>query len=182
MKKCNTIILRNGKVVLLSNKRIIKRRNAKLSFCRIHTRNFNRFSIKNNTGSNKIIVTSDQNSDEINQHCHNIGYTNLENHVQLNEIQVYNYLKPVMVEEKPKPELSNSLNKKKNLKAINQITNRCITRNEALKLQIENRKKLDQVMIDKFPNITFKNVVIQLCDIFKQIKFLKNLGLNLNVP
>lgn len=187
MTKLNTKILRNGKVVFSRKRTKEKKRNSKLSFC--STRDFNSLHVKDKTHSNKMIVTPIQICDiQNNNQNKNIGYTNLENLVELNKTQVYKYLKPMVVENKSelitventKPVPSTNSLKGKNCLKTNYINNRFngpITRSEAVKIRAENKKKLEQVMIDKFPKNTFKNVVIHLWDIVEQVKFLKTLGL-----
>ncbi|VVC29537.1 Hypothetical protein CINCED_3A016715 [Cinara cedri] len=186
MTKSNTKTLRNGKVVLSRKNSTVKKKNGKLSFYRTtSTSNFNSLNVKNKTESNERIVIQNKDCDEQNNHH---SYNKLENHIQLNEVQIYNNHETKILEkksglitvEKPKPVPSNSINKNKKLKTnlVNdQIINPRITRSETIKLQTEERKRSDQVLIDKFPKNIFKNVVIQLYDIVEQIKFVRMLGL-----
>ncbi|CAI6356567.1 unnamed protein product [Macrosiphum euphorbiae] len=79
---------------------------------------------------------------------------------------------------------SNSFNNKSVLKSessdhsvINQTPDVRITRLKTMKLQTEERKQMDQVFFDKFPNTTFKMFAIKLYDINEEVKFLRTLGL-----
>lgn len=123
---------------------------------------------------------------------HKNGYTNLEDYIQLNEVQIYNALEPkletnskLIIKKKTKRTVipSKPLNKKNCIKTENynlvasNNTDARITRGKTIKLQKEERKQLDQMMFDKFPNNTFKMFAIQLDDITEEVKFLKKLGL-----
>lgn len=186
MTKLNTKILRNGKVVFSRKKSEVKKQKSKLSFCRTSARYFNSLHIKDKTNSN---MTPIENYDiQKNYENNNTGYTNLENLVEMNKTRVYKYLELIVVEKKSelmtventKPGPSTNSSNGKNCLKTNQVNNRIngpITRSEAVKLRAENKKNVEQVMIDKFPKKTFRNVVIQLWDIVEQVKFLQTLGL-----
>lgn len=123
---------------------------------------------------------------------HKNGYTNLEDYIQLNEVQIYNEPESkletkseLVITKKAKRTIlpSKPLNKKNCVKTekYNLVTNKNsdirMTRGKTIKLQKEERKQLDQMMFDKFPNNTFKMFAIQLDDITEEVKFLKKLGL-----
>ncbi|XP_060847432.1 LOW QUALITY PROTEIN: uncharacterized protein DDB_G0286175-like [Rhopalosiphum padi] len=131
--------------------------------------------------------------DDQNNNNNNKNYTKLENYIQLNELQIYNKLEPKIdksemltatKETKQTSIKSNSFNDKSIMKAktcdhsvINQSPDVRITRGKTIKLQTEERKQLDQIIFDKFPNNTFKMFAIQLSDINEEVKFLRTLGL-----
>lgn len=52
-----------------------------------------------------------------------------------------------------------------------------MTRGKAAKLKQEERKQLDQILIDKYPNVKIKTCSVQLNNVNEQIKFLKTFGL-----
>jgi len=120
-------------------------------------------------------------------------YTNLEDFIELNELQIYNELQPkilskVQLISKVKSEETviplHSVNKKKHLKTksldrsvSNQNNDVRMTRGKTIRLQTEERKKLDKIIFDKYPNNTFKMFAIRLDDITEEVKFLKTLGL-----
>lgn len=137
---------------------------------------------------NNIKVTlDDQNNNNSNKNC----YKNLENYIQLNELQIYNELEPkkgqLQLDSTEKTIQTalplNSLSKKNSVRTdSNSVTNQNIdvriTRGKTMKLQMEERKQLDQIMFSKFPNNTFnKMFVIKLDDISEEAKFLSTLGL-----
>lgn len=137
---------------------------------------------------NDIKVTlDDQNNNNCNKNC----YKNLEDYIQLNELQIYNELEPKkernteLITTKKAIQTAitpNIMSKKNKTKAnSNSVTNQNIdvriTRGKTIKLQIEERKQLDQIMFSKFPNNTFKMFVIKLDDISEEAKFLSSLGL-----
>lgn len=130
--------------------------------------------------------------DDQNNNRNKNGYTNLEDYIQLNEVQIYNELEPKIEKkaELPNPRTteqiipSNGFNKKINLKTkryksliTNQNNEVRITRGKTIKRKTEERKQLDQLIFDKFPKNTFKLMAVQLNDINKEVKFLKKLGL-----
>lgn len=108
-----------------------------------------------------------------------------------NELKIYNELEPkkeINTELVPTkntiqtaiPPISSS--KKNNINNnTNSVTNQNsdvrITRGKTIQLQIEERKQLDQIIISKFPNYTFKMSEIKLDDISEEAKFLRTLGL-----
>lgn len=121
-------------------------------------------------------------------------YTNLENYVRLNEVHIYNKLEPKIenksnsITRKSKRTIipSKPLKKKDDLKtkltndlSVTYETNSDvrITRRKTVMLQTEERKQLDQVMLDKFPNNKFNMIGVKLNDISKEVKFLRTLGL-----
>lgn len=118
-------------------------------------------------------------------------YTNLEDCIQQNEIQIYNKHEPKKTEtdlitRKPKRTIMQSkpLKKQNNLDITTNSDNydkksdSIITRRKTVMLQTEERKQLDQMMFNKFPNNTFKMLcAIQLDDINEEAKFLRKLGL-----
>lgn len=140
---------------------------------------------------NKVPL-DDQNINNNNKNC----YTNLEDYIQLNEVQIYNELKP-KIETKPDPIKSGKIKRtvipSKSLKkntyfetetktcdhdsSTNQDTFVRMTRRKKIQLQTEERKQLDKIMFDRFPNNTFKMFCIQLDDITEEVKFLRTLGL-----
>lgn len=134
------------------------------------------------------IPTDDQinNNNMNNKNC----YTNLEEYIQQNEVQIYNKHEPKetktdLITRKPKRTIMQSkpLKKQNNLEITNsdnydKKSDSIITRRKTVMLQTEERKQLDQMMFDKFPNNTFKMLcAIQLDDINKEAKFLRKLGL-----
>lgn len=120
-------------------------------------------------------------------------YTNLEDYIQLNEVQICNKLetkteiKPELLTMKKveqKAVTSKSSNKKNNEKSKKvgcsvdyHNSGVRMTRGKIIKLQTEERKQLDQIIFNKFPKIKFKMFAIQLDDIYKEVKFLRTLGL-----
>lgn len=135
------------------------------------------------------VPLNDQIYKNLNKNC----YTKLEDYIQLNEIFIYNDIKPnieikqeLTTTEKTKQSIIplNSLKTKKKLKIKTlshsvsaQNTNVRITRGKSIKLRAEERKQLDKVICDKFPNNKFNMFAIQLNDINKEVQFLKTLGL-----
>ncbi|XP_060859471.1 uncharacterized protein LOC132936735 [Metopolophium dirhodum] len=131
--------------------------------------------------------------DDHNNINNNKNYTKLEDYIQLNELQIYNKLEPKIEkcnmltatkETKQTCMTSNSFNNKSVPKSetcdhsvINQTPDVRITRGKTIKLQTEERKQLDQIIFDKFPNNTFKMFAIKLYDINEEVKFLRTLGL-----
>lgn len=131
---------------------------------------------------------NDHNNNNLNK-----NYTKLEDYIQLNELQIYNKLEPkvekchMLTDTKETEQMcmaSNSFNNKSVLKAktcdhteVNQTQDVRITRGKTMKLQTEERKQLDQIMFDKFPDNTFKMFAIKLYDINEEVKFLRTLGL-----
>lgn len=130
------------------------------------------------------------NNNNSNKYC----YTNLEDYIVLNELQIYNDLQPkvesraqlITKVKSKKPDVPlGSVNTEKNLQTKSSenhsVTDQNIdvrmTRGKTVKYQIEERKQLDKIIFDKFPNNTFKMFVIQLDDITEEIKFLRTLGL-----
>ncbi|KAL5238687.1 hypothetical protein ACI65C_006097 [Semiaphis heraclei] len=121
----------------------------------------------------------------------NKNYTKLEDYIQLNELQIYNKLEPniekchmLAATKENKQITSNSFSNKGVLKAktcdhseVNHTPDVRITRGKTIKLQTEERKQLDQIIFDKFPNNTFKMFAIQLYDINEEVNFLRKLGL-----
>lgn len=127
------------------------------------------------------------NSKNSNKNC----YTNLEDYIQLNEVQIYNELKPMntntdSISKKTKRAIlpSKSLKKHTDLKATidhpemnKTLSDTRITRGKSILLQTEERKQLDQMIFNKFPENTFKMFAVQLDDFTEEVKFLSNLGL-----
>ncbi|XP_025198368.1 uncharacterized protein LOC112596786 [Melanaphis sacchari] len=123
----------------------------------------------------------------------NKNYTKLEDYIQSNELQIYNNLEPKIEKSKmltatkktkqtgmTSSSLDNksiSKTKSRNHSIINQTSDVRITRGKTIKLQTEERKQLDQIMFNKFPDSTFKMLAIQMYDINKEVKFLRTLGL-----
>lgn len=120
-------------------------------------------------------------------------YTNLEDYIQLNEVLIYNELKPNI---EIRQELTTTDKTKQSIIPLNTFKNKNklktktlnhsvtthnsdvrITRGKSLKLQAEERKQLDKVIFDKFPNNKFNMFAIQLNDINKEVQFLRTLGL-----
>jgi len=138
---------------------------------------------------NDVQFNNNNNNNNNNKNC----YTNLEDFIELNELQIYNELQPkilskVQLISKVKSEETviplNSVNKKKHLKTkpldhlvSNQNNDVRMTRGKTIRLQREERKKLDKIIFDKYPNNTFKMFAIRLDDITEEVKFLKTLGL-----
>lgn len=136
------------------------------------------------------IIYGDQ-FDYNNSNNNNKNYTKLEDYILLNELQIYNKLEPkkekcLMLTATKEPKqtrmTSNSFNNKSILKSetcseVNQTPDVRITRGKTIKLQTEERKQLDQIIFDKFPNNTFKMFAIKLYDINEEVKFLRTLGL-----
>lgn len=130
----------------------------------------------------------DQNNNNNNKH-----YTKVEDYIQLNELQIYNKLEPKIDKSemltatkkmKQKSMTLTSFKNKRILKAktcdhsvTSQTSDVRITRGKTIKLQTEERKQLDQIIFDKFPNNTFNMFAIQLYDINEEVKFLRTLGL-----
>lgn len=126
-------------------------------------------------------------------HCSKNCYINIEDYIQLNEVQIYNVIQPKIEKnlelfkiKKTKKTIlpSNSFNetnsfieKTNNRSLPNKSLNIHMTRGKTIELQSEQRKQLDQVMFNKFPNNTFKMFAIQLYDITKEVEFLRTLGL-----
>jgi len=67
--------------------------------------------------------------------------------------------------------------KKVNPSVIDQNINVKITRGMKNKLLIEEIKRKEQILLNKFPSCKLKMITIQLNDCSKQAKFLSNLGL-----
>lgn len=57
------------------------------------------------------------------------------------------------------------------------ITDAPITRSKTIKLQEEERKQLDQILIDKFSHKKFINLTVEIEDFIIKTKFFKTLGL-----
>jgi len=119
-------------------------------------------------------------------------YKNIEDYIQLNEVQIYNELEPIktetdLISRKTKRASipSRSLKKQNNLKIKlldqSEINEKCsdsrITRGKTIMLQTEERKQLDQIIFNKFPENTFKMFAVQLDDFTEEVKFLRKLGL-----
>ncbi|KAE9543529.1 hypothetical protein AGLY_002329 [Aphis glycines] len=133
------------------------------------------------------------NRDTFDDQNNNKHYTKVEDYIQLNELQIYNKLEPKIDKSemltttkklKQKSMTSTSFKNKRILKAktcdhsvTSQTSDARITRGKTIKLQTEERKQLDQIIFDKFPNNTFNMLAIQLCDINEEVKFLRTLGL-----
>lgn len=131
--------------------------------------------------------------------CYNKNcYINLEDYIQLNEVLIYNNLESKTENnselykiEKTKNTIvpsnhskntslykkDNSIKKMYDHSSTNQNVDARITRGKTIKLQYEQRKQLDQIMFDKFPDSTFKMFAIELSDITEEIKFLRKLDL-----
>jgi len=136
-------------------------------------------------------ITNGNLFDDYKNNNSNKNYTKLEDYIQLNELQIYNKLEPEMEKchmlaatKENKPNTSNSFNNKGVLKAktcdhlvVNHTPDVRITRGKTIKLQTEERKQLDQIIFNKFPNNTFKMFAIQLYDINEEVNFLRKLGL-----
>lgn len=60
---------------------------------------------------------------------------------------------------------------------LKQNSGKRMTRGKTIKRITEERKQLNQLILDKFPNVKFKIFSIRLKDIYEEIKFLKTLGL-----
>ncbi|XP_022181392.1 putative uncharacterized protein DDB_G0286751 [Myzus persicae] len=136
---------------------------------------------------------SNRNLFDHNNNNNNKNYTKLEDYIQSNELQIYNKLEPKIEkchmlttrkETKQTRITSDSFNNKSVLKSTtsdhsvaNQTPDVRITRGKSVKLQTEERKQLDQIIFDKFPNNTFKMFAIKLHDINEEVKFLRTLGL-----
>lgn len=120
-------------------------------------------------------------------------YTNLEDYIQLNEVLIYNELQPNI---EIRQELTTTEKTKQSIIPLNSFKNKNkfktktlnhsvtthnsdvrITRGKSIKLQAEERKQLDKVIFDKFPNNKFNMFAIQLNDINKEVQFLRTLGL-----
>lgn len=132
--------------------------------------------------NSKIIFNSSNNNTN--------GYTNLENYIRFNEVQICDKivlkLEPTTLKNEQREETQQKVitpkadrlkNKISNHSVTNQNADQRITRGKALKLQTEKRKQLDKIMFDKFPKNTFKMFAIQLNDINKEVEFLRTLGL-----
>lgn len=119
-------------------------------------------------------------------------YKNIEDYIQLNEVQIYNELEPIktetnLISRKTKRAImpSRSLKKQNDLKTKlldhSVVNEKCsetrITRGKTIMLQTEERKQLDQIIFNKFPENTFKMSAVQLDDFTEEVKFLKKLGL-----
>lgn len=221
LSSSNYRILRNGKIITL-RKHLVKKKkkipsfkkDEKSSLLKITPSKLNRLKFINNKMSREIILTNDFghlvdnrslymllkkmpsliNSVQFNNNISNKScYTNLEEYIELNELQIYNALQPkvesnvqlitkVNSEQKVIP--LQSVNKNKNVKTnfadrstSNQNTDVRMTRGKTIKLQREERRQLDKIIFDKFPNNTFKILDIQLDDITEEVKFLRTLGL-----
>lgn len=139
-----------------------------------------------------ILLNRIPTDDQINNNNFNNknGYTNLEEYIEQNEVQIYNKHEPKetntnLITRKPKRTIlqSKPLKKQNNLEITNsdnydKKSDSIITRRKTVMLQTEERKQLDQMMFDKFPNNTFKMLcAIQLDDINEEAKFLRKLGL-----
>lgn len=136
---------------------------------------------------NRIPIEDQINNNNINnKNC----YTNLEEYIQQNEVQIYNKHEPKetttnLITRKPKRTIMQPkpLKKQNNLEITNsdnydKKSDSIITRRKTVMLQTEERKQLDQMMFDKFPDNTFKMLcAIQLDDINEEAKFLRKLGL-----
>lgn len=219
----NLRVLRNGKIVSPKENTIIKKKSTRktsnndhLSILKKDSNGLDNEHVKNINKSHGIMVTTTNYDDSrglcilfenipklvINEgplrgqknNCSNKnGYTNLEDYIQLNEVQIYNKLKAkteikpellTMEKDNQTVESSNSSDKKNNRrsKKVDGLVN-CqnsevrMTRRKTIKLQIEERKQLDQLIFNRYPKNTFKMFAIQLDDISKEVKFLRTLGL-----
>ncbi|XP_025417739.1 uncharacterized protein LOC112688653 [Sipha flava] len=218
----NLRVLRNGKIVSLKENTKIKKKstlkkdkNDNLSFLKngysgvsnLHDNNLNdphKMMVNTNNydlGGLCILLKNLPNSvihedpfyNKKDNSSNKNDYTNLEDYIQLNEVQICNKLE-AKTEIKPKLLPMKNVNQKvgtrKSLIKKNNIATKEVggsidyqnidvrmTRGKIIKLQTEERKQLDQIIFNKFPKIKFKMFAIQLDDIYKEEKFLRTLGL-----
>lgn len=216
----NLRVLRNGKIVSPKNNTIIKKKsiektnnNDHLSILKKGPSSLSNIPVKNLNDSHEMMVSTTnyelrglcillkklpetneglfdyQKNNNNNKNC----YTNLEDCIKLNEVQIYNKLeakteiKPELLTLKKANETvvsPNSLNKKNTLRTKkvggsidNQNFEVIMTRGKIIKRQTEERKQLDQIIFNKFPKTTFKMFAIKLDDFSEEVKFLRTLGL-----
>ncbi|XP_050438214.1 probable WRKY transcription factor protein 1 [Adelges cooleyi] len=146
--------------------------------------NFNKNNKKNTNNT-----TNNNNNKSNNNNNYRNGYKKLENFISSNEIQIYdnlgikmNFKSQLNVAKNqelqiPTPTIVNSINKIKIVKQKDEQVDKRITRGKSIKQKSEERKQLDKIMFDKFPNNTFKKFAVRLDDISKEVKFLSSLGL-----